>query len=242
MYVDVAIPTTPSDCRPIAYDVSVVSAVDYSNRSIEPGNQNSIWMPLHSSRLHLVLRRPILDLPPYIAIAEVTSGRGADSSAAKLRLPQRGDYCLRHHPKQLCEIKAQYLAMKCMRGEAPRSRCADWSYGSQRPFPWTPVKGATAADVQQNLRLVLQKGTYNDVRLTKLTCTPRLACVATFARRPQEGIVRVRYLVSGYKQKPGCWFTSRTDVIEPPQDRARSPLQGWVPANRQSWCLSWRKP
>jgi hypothetical protein len=89
---------------------------------------------------------------------------------------------------------------------------------------------------------MLQRGTYNKVRLTKLACTPKLACVATFARLPAEGIVRVRYLLSGYEHKPGCWFASRIDVIDPPQDRARSPLQPFLPLNNQAWCLQWRKP
>ena len=111
-----------------------------------------------------------------------------------------------------------------------------------RPRPWTPVAGASTIAVQKNLRVVLERGTYNEIRLSHLTCTPRLACVATFARRPEEGIVRVRYLISGYKQKPGCWFASRIDIIDPPQDRARSPLQSFLPLNNQGWCLQSRKP
>jgi hypothetical protein len=91
------------------------------------------------------------------------------------------------------------------------------------------------------------KATYNQVRLTKLVCTRRLVCVATFARMPAEGIVRVRYVLSGSGRngsaaKPGCWYTNRTDVIYPPPDRVRSPLQGYLPLTNQAWCLSWHKP
>jgi hypothetical protein len=34
-----------------------------------------------------------------------------------------------------------------------------------------------------------------------------------------------RLAVSGYRQRPGCWFTARTDVIEPRQDRAQPPVR-----------------
>jgi hypothetical protein len=177
-----------------------------------------------------------------MAIASIISTRGASSRTVTRRLPQAGDYCLLHHSKGLCLIKAQYLALQCLRGEAPRSRCTDWSYGRMRPQPWTPVAGARATAVQENVRQVLEVGTYNDVRLSEFACTPRLACVATFVRRPVEGVVRVRYLISGYVQKPGCWFASRIHVIDPPQDRARSPLQSFVPLGNQGYCLQWRKP
>ena len=62
MYVDVEIPSTPGACKPIGYIVAVVSTADGSNRSIEPGNNTGSWMPLHAHQLHLVLRRPILEI------------------------------------------------------------------------------------------------------------------------------------------------------------------------------------
>jgi hypothetical protein len=240
MLVDLQIPETPKECKPIGYLVAVASVAEQSNRGGEPANKTGGWMPLHGRSLHLVLRRPILDLPPYIAIAGVISKTGRSRTVTR-RLPQAGAYCLLHHPKEYCLIRAQYLAQQCMRAEVPRRRCTDWVYGSMKPRPRVPVRGAGVAAVRENLREVLRRGTYNDVRLTKLTCTARLACFATFARGPAEGIVRVRYLLSG-EQKPGCWFASRIDVIDPPQDRARSPLQPFLPLGNQAWCLQWRKP
>jgi hypothetical protein len=203
MLVDLEVPSTPRECTPVGYLVAVASTADQSNRGLEPANKTGGWMPLHGRALHLVLRRPILDLPPYVAIAGVIAKSGRSRTVTR-RLPQSGDYCLRHRPKEQCLIRAQYLAQQCMRAEVPKRRCTDWSYGSMKPRPRVPVGGASAAAVRENLRAVLRRGTYNDVRLTRLTCTPSLACIATFARLPAEGIVRVRYLLSGSPHKPGC--------------------------------------
>jgi hypothetical protein len=82
----------------------------------------------------------------------------------------------------------------------------------------------------------------NDVRLTRLTCTAGLTCIATFQRQPGDGRMRVRYTLSGYHQRRGCWFATTIDVIEPPELAPPSPLQAGVPLNNQAWCLSRRKP
>ena len=242
MTVDLEIPATSDDCKPVGYIAAVVSTADQSNRSVQPGNQEGGYMPLHGSHVHVVLRPPVLRLPPYVAIASVATASEIPSKAARRALPQKGDYCLRHHPKSLCLIRARYDALRCMRADVPRSGCTAWSYGSERPRPVVPVSGASPEAIRKNLRGVLVKGTYNQVRLTTLRCTRTLVCVAAFARMPTEGIVRVRYVLSGSGEKPGCWYTNRTDVIYPPPDRAVSPLEPYLPLNHQAWCLSWRKP
>jgi hypothetical protein len=186
--------------------------------------------------------RPILDLPPYIVFASSSGTRGERSPVARYPIPEKGDYCLRHRPADRCKREAQALAKRCARAQVPRVRCADWAYGSSRPYPATPVRGATVAAVRDNLRAVLRSQLYNGVRLANLTCTRVLVCLATYLRRPVEGRMRVRYALSGYHQKPGCWFATTIDVIEPSELDPPSPLQAGVPLNNQAWCLSWRTP
>ena len=127
MIVDVDVQATPSACKPVQYIVSVVSAVDYGKRSVQPGNNTGGYMPLHGRHLHVVLRPPVLRLPPYVA---------------------------------------------------------------------------SAAAVQENLREVLAKGTYNNVRIESFACPQALMCVVSFGRAPGKGVVRVRYVLTGYRQRP----------------------------------------
>jgi hypothetical protein len=241
MTVDIEVPAAPDECKPVAYAVKVTSTADQSNDGVQPGNQSGGDMPLHGRHLHLVFRPPILRLPPYVAIAELVARSGVDSKAVRRVFPHKGDYCLRHHSRSVCLIRAQYEGLRCMRGDVPRTGCTAWSYGSMRPRPVVPVSGASPEAVRENLREVLVKQTYNEVQLTALRCTRKLVCVATFARLPSEGVVRVRYVLTG-SPKPGCWSTDRTDVIYPRPDRVQSPLQPYLPLNNQAWCLSWRKP
>jgi hypothetical protein len=148
---------------------------------------------------------------------------------------------LRHRPADRCIREAQALAKRCGRAEVPRTRCADWVYGRSKPYPAIPVEGATVAEVRENLHAVLERQTYNNVRLDDLACTPDFVCVATFGRSPDERM-RVRYVLSGHKDEPGCWFATTIDVIEPPELSPPSPLQAGVPLNNQASCLSWRTP
>ena len=241
VYVDVRMESEPADCKPLSVRVAAFSEADAGNRAV-PLEGADEYVALHDGRAHVVLRRPILDLPPYVAIASAYGTHGASSPTTRYLIPEKGDYCLRHHSTEQCVIEAQAVAKRCTRGEAPRAICADWAYASQRPYPATPVKGASVGAVEDNLRAVLERGTYNDVRLTELTCTRRFICTATFARQPSEGTLRVRYVLSGYHQEEGCWFATRIDVIDPPETTQRSPLTPFAPLNNQAWCLHWRTP
>lgn len=243
MYMDLRIPPTASDCAPVSYSAAIASTADFGNRAIEIGNSTGGSMPLNGRHfLHLVLRPPVLILPPYTAIASVTSAQGGRSRVAERRLPQKGDYCLLHHPKEQCLRLAQWDYQRCLRAELPKERCTAWTYGTMRTPAATTVRGASVAAVRANVRLVLLRGTYNQVRLTRLTCSSKLVCTALFARSPSEGTARVRYVISGQGDKAGCWFASRIDVIDPPPWRKRSPLEPYLPLNNQAWCLQWRKP
>ncbi|MDX6411946.1 MAG: hypothetical protein QOE91_1462 [Gaiellaceae bacterium] len=247
-YVDLLLPRISSECPAVSLLVTASSKADGANQALPvPGGDT---LPGGDGRLrayrpgpaHVVLQRPILDLPPYMTLASANGPRGERSPTARYPIPEHGDYCLRHLPVADCVRRAQALAKRCDRGEAPRPKCASWAYGGHRPYPATPVKDATVAAVQANLRAVLSRQLANDVRLTRLTCTAGLTCIATFQRQPGEGRMRVRYTLSGYHQRRGCWFATTIDVIEPPELAPPSPLQAGVPLNNQASCLSWRTP
>lgn len=245
-YVDLLLPAESDDCKPVAVLVTASSLADGSNQALpllESGGPRGDGRTLEyrPGRLHVVLRRPILDLPPYVAYASASGARGERSPVARFPIPEKGDYCLRHRPADRCVREAQALAKRCIRAEVSRVRCADWSYGSQRPYPARPVQGASVRAVQENLRAVLTRQLANEVRLSNLSCTRDLVCIATFSRRPQEAKMRVRYALSGHKQEPGCWFATTIDVIEPPELDPPSPLTAGVPLNNQASCLSWKR-
>lgn len=247
IYVDLLLPPVSTHCKAEALLVFASSKADGGSQAL----------PMHAAgdsrgdgrerdyrpgRLHVVLRRAVLDLPPYIAYASAIGAHGERSATARYPIPENGDYCLRHRSAEQCKREAQALAKRCIRGQAPRARCADWAYARQRPYPATPVKGASAAAVRENLGAVLTSQLANGVRLIELSCTRALVCIATFRRNPNDGQMRVRYVLSGHSQEPGCWFATTIDVIEPPELGPPSPLQVGVPLNNQAWCLGWRKP
>jgi hypothetical protein len=190
--------------------------------------------------MSVTLRRPILDLPPYIAYAAASGPRGERSPVARFAIPENGDYCLKHRPADRCVREAQAVAKRCVRGQAPRARCAAWAYASMRPRPAVPVKDATVAQVEDNLRTVLTRQLANEVLLSRLECSTGFVCIATFTRRPDEPQMRVRYALSGHKDEPGCWFANTIDVTEPPELDPPSPLQAGVPLNAQASCLHWQ--
>ena len=133
MYLDLRISGTPSNCAPVAYSAAIASTADLGNRAIEIGNRTGGLMPLNGRRyLHLVLRPPVLRLPPYIAIASIMSAQGGSSRVVERRLPQKGDYCLLHRSKEQCLLQAQWDYQRCVRGELPKARCTAWTYGSMR--------------------------------------------------------------------------------------------------------------
>jgi hypothetical protein len=241
-YVELDLPETPEACRPLRLVVTASSSTDGSNQALplEDTGEVARGVEYRPGPLRVVLRRPILDLPPYIAFAGSYSERGS-SATARFPIPEEGDYCLRHRPADRCQREAQALAKRCVRGEAPRARCADWAYAAQRPSPRIPVQDASVAAVEKNLREVLTRQLANDVRLAELTCGADYACVATFRRRPQEGPMRVRYALSGHEGEPGCWFAATIDVLEPHELDAPSPLAPGVPLNNQASCLSWKR-
>ena len=241
-YVELDLPEAPEECRPVRLVVTASSSTDGGNQALPQEESGGIGrgVEYRAGSVRVVLRRPILDLPPYIAYASAYSERGG-STTARFPIPEDGDYCLRHRPADRCKREAQALAKRCVRGEAPRERCADWAYGAQRPSPRVPVEDASVAGVQENLRTVLARQLANDVRLAGLTCGRDYACVATFRRRPEEGVMRVRYALSGHEGEPGCWFAATIDVLEPDELDPPSPLQAGVPLNGQASCLSWKR-
>ena len=243
IYVDLLLPRTGATCKPVTVLVMASSRAEGSNqtwpRGAVSGRGDGRELAYRAGPLHVVMPRPILDLPPYTVFASASGARGERSPIARYPIAEKGDYCLRHRPTDRCIREAQALAKRCGRAEAPRTRCADWAYGASRPYPATPVTGATMGAVRENLRAVLRSQLYNGVRLANLTCTPALTCFATYER---EGGMRVRYVLSGYHQKPGCWFATTIDVIDPPELSPPSSLQAGVPLNNQAWCLSWRTP
>jgi hypothetical protein len=247
IYVDLLLPPVSTHCKAVALLVTVSSKADGGNQALPMrgagnGRGDGRERDYRPGPLHVVLRRPILDLPPYIAYASAEGARGERSPVARYPIPESGDYCLRHRSAEQCVRAARALAKRCIRGQARRAQCADWAYASQRPYPATPIKGASAAAVRENLSAVLKSQLANGVRLAELTCTRAPVCIATFRRYPHEGRMRVRYVLSGHPQKPGCWFATTIDVIEPPELGPPSPLQAGVPLNNQAWCLSWREP
>ena len=242
IYVDLILPPVSAACIPVTVLVGASSQADGSNQALPmpgAGNGSSDGRALnyHAGPLHVMLHRPLADLPPYVAYADASGARGERSPSASYAIPEKGDYCLLHHPAEQCVREANVLAKRCMRGTVSRTRCVDWAYGSMRPYPATPVAGASVAAVQENLRTVLTRQLANGVRLANLTCTSRLVCIATFRRNPGEGRMRVRYVLSGYHQRPGCWFATTIDVIEPSELGPPSPLAAGVPGNGQSSCL-----
>lgn len=243
IYVDLVLPRAAATCEPATVLVIASSEADGSNQTWPRGRSSGLGdgreLAYRAGSLHVVMPRPILDLPPYVVYASANGIRGERSPLMRYPIAEKGDYCLRHRPADRCKREAQALAKRCGRAEVPRARCADWAYGSSRPYPAIPVTGATVDAVRENLRAVLRSQLYNGVKLANLTCTPTLACIATFRRETQ---MRVRYVLSGHRQEPGCWFATTIDVIDPPELSPPSPLQAGVPLNNQAWCLSWRTP
>lgn len=246
IYVDLLVPPVSTDCTAVALLVGASSKADGANQALAmPGTGNGRGdgreRDYRPGPLHVVLRRPILDLPPYIAYASARGARGERSPIARYPIPEKGDYCLRHRSAEQCVREAQALAKRCTRGQAPRAQCADWAYASRRPYPATPIKGASVTAVRENLSAVLNRQLANGVRLAELTCTRGLVCIATFRRSSYEGRMRVRYVLGGYHKEPGCWFATTIDVLERP-DGPPSMLEGGAPIHNQSSCLSRQGP
>lgn len=241
-YVELDLPETPDECRPVRLIVNASSSTDGGNQTLPLDTTGEVGrgVDYRPGPLRVVLRRPILDLPPYVAHAAVYSEHGA-SSTVSFAIPEPGDYCLRHRPADRCLREAQALAKRCARAQAPRSRCADWAYGSQPLRPRIPVEGTSVAAVERNLREVLTRQLANDVRLVELDCDRAFACIATFRRRPEERAMRVRYALGGHEGEPGCWFAATIDVLEPHELDPPSPLAPGVPLNGQASCLHWKR-
>jgi len=242
IYVDLILPSVSASCPPVTVLVSASSQADGSNQALPlpgagTGSSDGRSLNYRPGPLHVTLRRPLADLPPYVAYAGASGARGERSPLARYAIPETGDYCLLHRPADQCVREANAFAKRCMRAEVPRSGCADWAYRSMRPYPATPVAGASIAAVQANLRAVLTRQLANGVRLGNLTCTSHLVCVATFLRNLGEGRMRVRYVLSGYHQRLGCWFATTIDVIEPSELSRPSPFSAGVPTNGQGSCL-----
>jgi hypothetical protein len=245
-YVDLLLPVAPDECRPVAVVVTASSVADGSNQALPLVTSGGLrgdgrYNEYRPGPMTVTLRRPILDLPPYVAYASASGPRGERSPVVRFPIPEHGDYCLKHRPADRCVREAQALAKRCLRAEVPRSRCAAWSYGSMRTRPAVPVEDATVAEVRTNLHAVLTRQLANEVRLSGLACSPDFVCIGTFTRRPDEPRMRVRYALSGHEGEPGCWFANTIDVIEPPELDPPSPLQAGVPLNAQASCLSWRR-
>lgn len=241
-YVHVRMAAEPDECKPDRVRVAIVSSVQSHPMRALPADGN-IYATLVDGRGEIVFELLGVDLPPYVALARSYTEEGAMSAElARRAIPETGDYCARHRPAERCIIEAEALAVRCVRGVAPRDRCPARLYGSRPLRPSIPVEGASFEAVVKHVREVLRDGTQDDIRLDAFTCSRELVCVATFSRDPSEGILRIRYYVSGSRGQPGCWYSHEHDIVEPPFDTARSPLAPYVPLTNRSSCLNWRSP
>jgi hypothetical protein len=99
---------------------------------------------------------------------------------------------------------------RCERGDAPKARCADWAYDTEPPI--VPVKGATTAQLETSLAEVAGDDLGGDTRVAGVACTAGLSCTVTFVAKVY-GEMRLRYQLTSFKQKPGCWYSIETEEV-----------------------------
>jgi hypothetical protein len=187
----------PAACRPDAIRISANSVDKRDN--IAPSASNGL-VRLKGTTGTVELELPPLDLPPYVAHAVTLTPSGRSSRATTVRIPERGDYCRQSASATVCIERAQVKFTRCLRGEAPRRACPAQVWRTLPPVRYEPLRGATRAELEESFASLL-RSTEHD--LESVACSSTRECVVT--RRHDDGLVRATFVVSGYRQRPGCW-------------------------------------
>ena len=242
-HVDIRMLVNPKACRAFNAVVNVYSTAEPTLQGL-PEATSSHFMELVDDHVSVVEREPYAPLPPYKVVAKVFTRNGLPSETVSKDVPYPGDYCMLHDSKAHC-VRAAYAHFHhCSLGDVPRSQCLPWSYNPPRHA--APVLGTNLSTLTTRFREVAREGLLvesklNETRLASLTCMARknlYTCTATYKRHPDEGLLRIRYTVSGRANRPGCWYILRSDGIQPTETQPFSPLLGRIPTeNELAGCI-----
>jgi hypothetical protein len=127
--------------------------------------------------------------------------------------------------------------MRCLRGNAPRAECPDYVWRARPLIPYEPLRGVTRVGLTRSFAFMAHRAG-GDPRFDSIICRSIRSCVATW--RGNGKVFRVRYAVSGYGQRPGCWIAERRAILKEtaPDHPNVTPLR-YVISDRHSGCVDW---
>ena len=188
---------SPARCRPDAIRISANSVDKLDN--VAPSASNGL-VRLKGTKGTVELGLPPLDLPPYEAHAATLTPSGRSSKVTTVRIPESGEYCRRSAGAAVCIERAHAKYLRCVRGEAPRQTCPAHVWRTLPPVPYEPVQGASRAELEESFASLLRS---TEPDFESVRCSSTRECVV---RRRDDGLVRAIFVVTGYRQRPGCWI------------------------------------
>jgi hypothetical protein len=201
----------PVACAPDAVLITANSVAKVAN--VAPSPTNGL-IRLTGTEGTVELELPPLDLPPYEVRAATLTPAGARSATTKVRVSDRGDYCLRRTPATTCIRRAELKLERCLRGEGARRECPGYVWRTRPPVPHEPVQGVTRAGLERSFTSLLSSTEYGDAALDAVYCASTRECVVTW--QGDEGAFSARFDVSGYRQRAGCWIAERNLRLSDP--------------------------
>jgi hypothetical protein len=214
--VDYEIPA--AGCRPWAIHVTGRSKEKLDNMA--PGEGAGGPTRLEARHGRVVLKEPPLRLPPYQALASTVAPNGRRSRTVVVRVAGAPvNACRRSHGRATCIARAQRTFERCLRGEGPRSACAEWIYRTRPPLAMRPIEDATREQVRRSFADVAARIACCNVSFVRASCTRASRCVAVWhGAGGLGGTFRARFDLTGDQYNPGCWQVAERHILDEPSD------------------------
>ena len=223
--IDYQVLARPISCLPVEIIVTANSVDKLGNMA--PGEGAGGGRLLLRGRGTVDLKLPPLDLPPYEARAATRTRSGVMSKVTTVPVQESGNYCRQTASAEVCIEGAQRKFERCVRGEAARAACPDYVWRSRPRIPVEPLSAVTLAGLERSFAVRAQLGDTGAVAFQTVVCTRDWSCTATWSG--QLGVLRARYVASGYGQRPGCWIAERREILK----ERNTEGDRWVPLRHQ---------